>query len=193
MPVTSRINHKLHLLEHTCRGALKVQDIIDAFDAVMSLPGFERSMPVLWDLSDTRIEAPPDEMQALVTHVELKRDDRGTGYRLAVVAQRRLDIATLLERQRQVAVGGRVPGVGDPETRHAEVGERGEAVAHAVHTLHVCGQRRCRPQLPVGDIWSGLPSGGSGQVSERRQGPRADRPSSWCIDVVMPQATTATR
>ena len=46
MPVISRINHKLHLLEHNCRGKLKVQDIIDAFDAAMSLPGFERSMPV---------------------------------------------------------------------------------------------------------------------------------------------------
>ena len=28
----------------------------------------------------------PDEMQALVTHVGLKREYRGTGYRLAVVA-----------------------------------------------------------------------------------------------------------
>ena len=87
MPVTSKINHKLHLLEHTCRGTLKVQDIIDAFDAAMSLPGFERSMSVLWDLRDSRIDAQPEEMQALVTHVGLKRDHRGTGYRLAVVAQ----------------------------------------------------------------------------------------------------------
>jgi hypothetical protein len=87
MPVTSRINHKLHLLEHTCRGTLKVQDIIDAFDAAMSLPGFERSMSVLWDLRDARIDAQPEEMQALVTHVGLKRDERGTGYCLAVVAQ----------------------------------------------------------------------------------------------------------
>jgi hypothetical protein len=87
MPVTSKINHKLHLLEHTCRGTLKVQDIIDAFDAAISLPGFERSMSVLWDLRDSRIDAQPEEIQALVTHVGLKRDHRGTGYRLAVVAQ----------------------------------------------------------------------------------------------------------
>jgi len=87
MPVTSHINHKLHLLEHTCRGSLKVQDIIEAFDAAMSLPDFERSMSVLWDLREARIDAPPEEMQALVTHVGLKREHRGTGYRLAVVAQ----------------------------------------------------------------------------------------------------------
>lgn len=87
MPVKSSINHKLHLLEHTCRGTLKVQDIIDAFDSAMSLPDFERSMSVLWDLREARIDAPPEEMQALVTHVGLKRDHRGTGYRLAVVAQ----------------------------------------------------------------------------------------------------------
>jgi hypothetical protein len=64
-----------------------VQDIIDAFDTAMELPGFERGMPVLWDLRDAKINAPPEEMQALVTHVGLKRDHRGTGYRLAVVAQ----------------------------------------------------------------------------------------------------------
>lgn len=87
MPVISTINTELHLLEHSCRGTMQVQDIIDAFDAAMELPGFERSMPVLWDLRDAKIDAPPEEMQALVTHVGLKRGHRGTGYRLAVVAQ----------------------------------------------------------------------------------------------------------
>jgi hypothetical protein len=89
MPVDSTINADLHLLEHSCHGTLRVQDIIMAFDAGMSLPGFERGMPVLWDLRDAKIEidASPEEMQALVTHVGLKRGNRGTGYRLAVVAQ----------------------------------------------------------------------------------------------------------
>lgn len=87
MPVTSKINHGLHLLEHTCRGSLKAQDLIDAFDAAMKLPGFERSMSVLWDCRDSRIDARPDEMQALVTHVALMREQRGSDYRLAVVAQ----------------------------------------------------------------------------------------------------------
>ena len=87
MPVISTINSELHLLEHCCRGTLQVQDIIDSFDAAMELPGFERSMSVLWDLRDAKIDAAPDEMQALVTHVGLKREHRGTGYRLAVVAQ----------------------------------------------------------------------------------------------------------
>ena len=32
-------------------------------------------------------DASPEEMQALVTHVGLKRAHRGTGYRLAIVAQ----------------------------------------------------------------------------------------------------------
>ena len=68
MPVTSKITHQLHLLEHTCRGNLKVQDVIDAFDAAIRLPGFERSMSVLWDCRDVRIDARPDELQALVTH-----------------------------------------------------------------------------------------------------------------------------
>lgn len=87
MPVISTINTELHILEHCCRGETQVQDIIDAFDTAMELPGFERGMPVLWDLRDAKINAPPEEMQALVTHVGLKRDHRGTGYRLAVVAQ----------------------------------------------------------------------------------------------------------
>lgn len=87
MPVVSTIINELHVLEHSCRGTMKVQDIIDAFDDAMNLPGFERSMPVLWDLRDAKIDATPEEMQALVTHVGLKRGHRGTGYRLAVVAQ----------------------------------------------------------------------------------------------------------
>lgn len=87
MPVTSRINHKLHLLEHTCRGTLKAQDIVAAFDAAINLPGFERSMSVLWDCRDSRIDARPDEMQALITHVALRREQRGSDYRLAVVAE----------------------------------------------------------------------------------------------------------
>ena len=86
MPVISTINSELHLLEHCCRGTVQVQDIINAFDAAIDMPGFERSMSVLWDLRDAKIDAKPDEMQALVTHVGLKRDHRGTGYRLAVVA-----------------------------------------------------------------------------------------------------------
>ena len=87
MPVVSTINSEPHLLQHCCRGTLQVQDIIDSFNAAMELPDFERSMSVLWDLRDAKIDAAPDEMQALVTHVGLKREHRGTGYRLAVVAQ----------------------------------------------------------------------------------------------------------
>ncbi len=87
MPVTSKINSQLHLLEHTCRGILKVKDFVDAFDAAMRLPGFERSMPVLWDVRDASVNAPPDQLQALVTHVSLSREQRGTDYRLAVVAE----------------------------------------------------------------------------------------------------------
>lgn len=87
MPVISTINTELNVLEHSCRGTLLAQDIIDAFDAAIDLPGFERSMPVLWDMRDARIDASPDEMQALITHVGLKRGNRGTGYRLAIVAQ----------------------------------------------------------------------------------------------------------
>lgn len=87
MPVTSKINSKLHLLEHTCRGTLKARDFVDAFDAAMRLPGFERSMSVLWDVRDASVMAPPDELQALVTHVSLSRDQRGTDYRLAVVGR----------------------------------------------------------------------------------------------------------
>ncbi len=86
MPVISTINSELHLLEHCCLGTVQVQDIINAFDAAIEMPGFERSMSVLWDLRDAKIDAKPDEMQALVTHVGLKREYRGTGYRLAVVA-----------------------------------------------------------------------------------------------------------
>ena len=87
MPVISTINTELHVLEHSCRGTMQAQDIIDAFDAAIELPGFERNMPVLWDIRDARIDASPDEMQTLITHVGLMRGSRGTGYRLAIVAQ----------------------------------------------------------------------------------------------------------
>ena len=87
MPVISTINTELHVLEHSCRGTLKAQDIIDAFDAAIELPGFERSIPVLWDMRDARIDVSPDEMQTVVTHVALMRGSRGTGYRLAIVAK----------------------------------------------------------------------------------------------------------
>ena len=87
MPVISTINSELHLLEHSCRGDVQAEEFIKAFDAAMELPGFERSMSVLWDLREARIDSSPEEMQALVTHVGLKRAHRGTGYRLAIVAQ----------------------------------------------------------------------------------------------------------
>lgn len=87
MPVISTINTQPYVLEHRCRGTLQAQDIIEAFDAAIDLPGFERGMPVLWDMRDARIDASPEEMRALITHVGLKRGNRGTGYRLAIVAQ----------------------------------------------------------------------------------------------------------
>ena len=87
MPVISTINTQPHVLEHRCRGTLQAQDIIEAFDAAIDLPGFERGMPVLWDMRDARIDASPEEMRSLITHVGLMRGNRGTGYRLAIVAQ----------------------------------------------------------------------------------------------------------
>ncbi len=85
-PISSNINTKLNLIHHVCAGKISSTDVIAAFDRVVADKDFHPGMSVIWDFHKARINVGPEELQALVTHVGLKRQNRGTGYRLAIVA-----------------------------------------------------------------------------------------------------------
>ncbi len=85
-PISSNINTKLNLIHHVCSGKILSTDVIAAFDRVVADKDFNPGMSVIWDFHKARIDVGPEELQALVTHVGLKRQHRGTGYRLAIVA-----------------------------------------------------------------------------------------------------------
>ena len=86
MPIKTSFNKGMNIIEHICSGPLEYSDIIDAFDTALESEEFHPGMHVLWDFRSAIINATPEQMQALVTHVGLRRQQRGTDYKLAVVA-----------------------------------------------------------------------------------------------------------
>ncbi len=86
MPVATRIHAEDNVIVNRATGPLEIDDIIRAFDQVLADPDFRPGMNSLWDLREATIQATPDKLQELVTHVALSRDKRGTRYRLAIVA-----------------------------------------------------------------------------------------------------------
>jgi len=86
MPITTRFDIEHNIIEHVCTGVVGMEDIVHAFDAALEHESFVVGMNVLWDLSGARIDATPDQMQGLVTHVGLLRQQRGSNYCLAIVA-----------------------------------------------------------------------------------------------------------
>jgi hypothetical protein len=85
MPIISSIESKHQLIVHRCRGDLNVQDFIEAFDAAFELYGYKPGMNVLWDLQLLKLGTPFGSIQRMVSHINFKREERGTKYRLAVV------------------------------------------------------------------------------------------------------------
>jgi len=86
MPITTRFNLEHNFIEHICTGVVMAEDIAHSFDLALEHELFVAGMHVLWDLSGARIGATPEQMQSLVTHVGLLRQQRGVNYRLAIVA-----------------------------------------------------------------------------------------------------------
>ncbi len=90
MTIITTINQEQQIIEHVCTGRVTFRDFEQAFDKAMQMEGFHGGMNVLWDLNHAKIEAAPEEIQELVTFVALRRQSRGTGYKLAIVADERI-------------------------------------------------------------------------------------------------------
>ncbi len=86
MPIESEVDVAANTVQHRCRDRIAVEDIVAAFDRITLHPDYHPNMNVLWDSRDVIIQAGPEELQALVTHVALERNKHGTSYKTAIVA-----------------------------------------------------------------------------------------------------------
>lgn len=93
MPIISSIESKNQLIVHRCRGELNVQDFMKAFDAAIELYGYQPGMNVLWDVQQLKLGTPFGSIQRMVSHINFKREERGTKYRLAVLTGSTIQVA----------------------------------------------------------------------------------------------------
>jgi hypothetical protein len=86
MPIESEVDVAANTVQHRCRDRITVEDIMAAFDRITTHPDYHPNMNVLWDMRGTVLQAAPEKLQSLVTHVALERNKHGMTYKLAIVA-----------------------------------------------------------------------------------------------------------
>lgn len=69
----------------TASGPVQYAHMEQAFDAMVQHADFQKGMDVIWDLRGAEGEFEVEDPQKFVTHVRLNQEQRGSGYRVAVV------------------------------------------------------------------------------------------------------------
>lgn len=70
----------------TLSGTLGLAEMVEAYEGMLSHPDFQPGMHALWD---GRLGLPryaPDGLQGLINHLRSRQGKRGSGYRVAFVA-----------------------------------------------------------------------------------------------------------
>ena len=67
-------------------GAWGLVEAVKTFDEFLVSPEFRPGMDLLVDLREARITPSPSDAQKLAAHVRVRQQERGSGYKLAIVA-----------------------------------------------------------------------------------------------------------
>ena len=78
----------------TIEGQMGIQDALQMFESYVTHPEFKAGMNVLMDLREAYITPSPDDIQSLAGHVRERLAARGTGYKVALVADAGIKRAT---------------------------------------------------------------------------------------------------
>lgn len=107
MSVTMQIDQAAGVIISVVEGDVSAEDVLSAMDEVQAHADFRPSMNVLWDLTDADfIGGKTDQLRSVVDGIANRRDKRGTGYRVAIVAPS--DVAFGVSRQYE-AFADRLP------------------------------------------------------------------------------------
>lgn len=97
MPVQTTVDTELNLAVHTVTVSLSLEEIKAALDALWENPDFRPTMNTLWDVRDANVaEWSAEGIQAVARYVEKHAEQRGIGYRSAIVVAQ--DVAFGLSR-----------------------------------------------------------------------------------------------
>lgn len=90
--VKTELDQKLNLITQTVTGDLVLQDFIKAFKTALDHPDFKKGMNVLWDLTNASLaKAEISDMHNMVMFIQFHIDKRGKDFKLAIVANSKLD------------------------------------------------------------------------------------------------------
>lgn len=70
----------------TLRGTLGLAELVEAYEGMLAHPEFQPGMHALWDAREGVPRYGPDGMPALINHLRSRQSKRGSGYRVAFVA-----------------------------------------------------------------------------------------------------------
>jgi len=99
MPITSRIDQTAGVIVCTVKGEPSIEHFGGAVDEYLRHPNFKPGMNALWDLRTAVLEnfSPNKSMSRVAQAFGRIRDERGSGYKLALVATSDLEFG--LSRQ----------------------------------------------------------------------------------------------
>ena len=99
MPVATKIDPEHQLVTFECSGTIVFNEVRAAFDAMFDDPHFAPGINALWDLRHASIGLRMQEIPGLLDMVSSRQQDRGKGYRVAILVSGSPDfgLSTLFE------------------------------------------------------------------------------------------------
>jgi hypothetical protein len=89
--VTTHVDEAAGFATHTATGDLTLDEIGEAFEALLEDPAFKPGLPVLWDLREASITSLSNlEIQQLLKLNAKRKDARGSG-RAAILVSKEVD------------------------------------------------------------------------------------------------------
>ncbi|OIO68223.1 MAG: hypothetical protein AUJ57_10350 [Zetaproteobacteria bacterium CG1_02_53_45] len=89
MPVLTHFEPENHMILRTATGALHAADMIEAMVQTLYQPPFRISMHAIWDITDADVShLEREDLLTLVEHIRNYTDKRGSGYKIAIAAER---------------------------------------------------------------------------------------------------------
>ncbi len=107
MSVTMQIDQTAGVIISVIEGDASGEDVLSAMDEVQTHANYRPNMSALWDLTGANlVGGKTDQLRSVVDGIAKRRDKRGVGYRVAIVAPS--DVAFGISRQYE-AYADRLP------------------------------------------------------------------------------------
>ena len=99
MPVSVVVEPEIHVVKFECNGRIAFDDVRLAFEKMFVDPQFKPGIHALWDLRHASIAVRAQEIPDLLGMISARQQDRGRGYRVAIVVAGSPDfgLSTLFE------------------------------------------------------------------------------------------------